>query len=126
MRMTTETDITPRDYYPWWHPSPWIDVAVLTNDATNASCTAPGQVACSARCEYYLKNSFNKHVKGYCDVKHDGTDPVTRKTTSTAWNNNVWYNNEVIGTPIQALKYLIPDPNRKHVWRTIFFGSRWR
>lgn len=45
-----------------------------------------------------MKNSFNKNPKGYCDVKHDGTDPVTRKTGSTAWNSNKWYNNKVSPT----------------------------
>jgi hypothetical protein len=82
-----------RDYYPWWHPSPWVDVAILTNDAQNKSCTDPWDEDCSARCKYYQENTFNKNYKGYCDVKHDGTQAVTAKTNSNAWNNRLWYNN---------------------------------
>ena len=43
-----------RDYYPWWNPSPWIDVAVLTSDV--------------AWCPYYQKESQNVKERGYCDV----------------------------------------------------------
>jgi len=43
-----------RDYYPWWNPSPWIDVAVLTSDP--------------AWCPYYQKESQNVKGRGYCDV----------------------------------------------------------
>jgi hypothetical protein len=83
-----------RDYYPWWHPSPWVDVAVLTNDAGNETCAVPGQPTCSARCNFYLENSFNVAAKGYCDVAHDESAAITAKTTSNAWNGNQWYNNE--------------------------------
>lgn len=43
-----------RDYFPWWNPSPWIDVAVLTSDP--------------AWCPYYQKESQNVKARGYCDV----------------------------------------------------------
>lgn len=83
-----------RDYYPWWHPSPWVDVAVLSNDAGEQPCLTPSDPSCSVRCKFYLENSFNRNTKGYCDVKHDGTEPVTLKTNSAQWNNRQWYNNE--------------------------------
>lgn len=41
-----------RDYYPYWHPTDWKDIAVLTSDVS--------------RCEYYKKHSLNVEPKGEC------------------------------------------------------------
>ncbi|XP_013398503.1 protein DD3-3-like [Lingula anatina] len=41
-----------RDYYPYWHPSPWVDVAVMTNNAT--------------RCPYYQEESANVKSRWAC------------------------------------------------------------
>lgn len=39
-----------RDYYPYWHPTDWIDIAVLVDK--------------KADCSYYLAESFNVKPKG--------------------------------------------------------------
>jgi hypothetical protein len=81
-----------RDYYPWWHPSPWVDIAVLTNEAGDTPCSRP-QDCTTQRCRYYLTNSFNIAKKGYCDVLHSPADNVDRKLNSQAWQSNRWHNN---------------------------------
>lgn len=39
-----------RDYYPYWHPTDWIDIAVLAHN--------------ESFCRYYQKESFNSKNKG--------------------------------------------------------------
>eukprot|EP00118_Oscarella_pearsei_P024793 m.306807 g.306807 ORF g.306807 m.306807 type:complete len:796 (+) comp41600_c0_seq1:94-2481(+) len=43
-----------RDHYPYWHPTPWKDVAVLTNDPT--------------RCVHYEEESENVKGRHYCNI----------------------------------------------------------
>ncbi len=46
-----------RDYYPYWGPTPWRDIAVLTNDPT--------------RCEAYKTQSQNVKSRFYCSLPDD-------------------------------------------------------
>ncbi|XP_801877.1 protein DD3-3 [Strongylocentrotus purpuratus] len=43
-----------RDHYPYWGPTPWMDIAVFTNDAE--------------RCEYYQTESQNVKSRWACDL----------------------------------------------------------
>lgn len=81
-----------RDYYPYWAPSPWIDIAVLSDSASDKVCYANTK-NCTDRCAYYMKNTMNFNKKGYCDVNHV-TGAVATKTSSAQWINRKWYNNK--------------------------------
>jgi len=59
-----------RDYYPYWHPTPWKDIAVLTQH--------------TKRCEYYKKESQNVKPKGYCTL------PEFNHKLSCENNAGVW------------------------------------
>lgn len=41
-----------KGYYPYWHPSPWKDIVVMTNDVT--------------RCDYYKSEGENVKGRGEC------------------------------------------------------------
>ncbi|XP_028400239.1 protein DD3-3-like [Dendronephthya gigantea] len=49
-----------RDYYPYWHPTDWIDIAVLAERASH--------------CEKYYKESFNTNSKGECIERYKNGD----------------------------------------------------
>ncbi|XP_071809871.1 protein DD3-3-like [Asterias amurensis] len=59
-----------RDYYPYWHPSPWKDIAVLVDDKN--------------LCGYYQSESYNVQQKYECVEQYP--DGSGRKHWSR-WNN---------------------------------------
>lgn len=67
-----------RDYYPYWAPTPWKDIAVLTTDSKKM-------------CSYYEKESQNVKARQWCD----GNPAITEQdckaaggtwTTDQPWN----------------------------------------
>jgi hypothetical protein len=58
-----------RDYYPYWHPHPWKDIAVLTSNISP--------------CDYYKKNSFNVKPLHECIEFF----PTGEQKTWSRWNN---------------------------------------
>jgi len=43
-----------RDYYPYWHPTPWKDIAILVEDVS--------------QCDYFQSESQNVKDKNYCSL----------------------------------------------------------
>mmetsp|Transcript_18783 Transcript_18783/g.33372 ORF Transcript_18783/g.33372 Transcript_18783/m.33372 type:complete len:1366 (+) Transcript_18783:92-4189(+) len=67
-----------RDYYPYWHPSPWHDIAVLTDEP-------------QARCEYYQAESQNVKQKGYCS-QPEYNNPKSCTGNGSAWLEQASFN----------------------------------
>jgi hypothetical protein len=68
-----------RDYYPYWHPSPWKDLAVLTNNL--------------ALCDYYKQESQNVKAKNYC------SNPQYNNEQACTGNGDTWQTQPAFGIP---------------------------
>ena len=57
-----------RDHFPYWHPSPWRDIAILTDN--------------TSLCDWYKEES--NRPKGICKERYPGTTTVR---SWSYWNN---------------------------------------
>jgi hypothetical protein len=65
-----------RDYYPYWHPTPWKDIVILTED--------------SSYCNFYSSNSQNTQAKGYCTVPATVQPPIPNNQGACAVAGGTW------------------------------------
>eukprot|EP00392_Amoebophrya_sp_AT5.2_P001470 g1472.t1 len=61
-----------RDYYPYWHPSPWHDIAIFTSEK---------------RCDYFQEHSQNVEGKHYCRSTSSTDDFGTGVSECSKANN---------------------------------------
>lgn len=78
-----------RDYYPYWHPTQWIDMAVLVSD--------------ESWCPYYVEESQNVVDKYYCYIDGAGNGneaPIDEQTCNA--EQGTW-------TKVESFMTMFPD-----------------
>ena len=102
-----------RDYYPYWHPTPWVDMAVLTTQGTQVN-PVTGQLNTETdRCAFYKRESQNVKAKGECFPIDAAGAALTGAAAETAKQaiegrngGRRWYNNNELPTtctPVSGL-----------------------
>jgi hypothetical protein len=84
-----------RDYFPYWHPTPWTDIAVLSSQTKN--------------CEYYKAESANRKPKSECVEYFQNSS--TRKHASEANNEQACKQKGGTWTEFQSYLEIIPNVN---------------
>jgi len=65
-----------RDYYPYWHPAPWKDIAVLPNTRE--------------RCDYYQRESQNVKPRNYCNITTFNNEAACKKNKGAWLTQPAW------------------------------------
>jgi hypothetical protein len=65
-----------RDYYPYWHPSPWKDLAIMTNNL--------------ALCSWYQAESQNVKGKNYCTGATNGNNQIPNNQAECTTEGGTW------------------------------------
>jgi len=90
-----------RDYYPYWAPSPWKDLMVMTNNL--------------AQCAYYQQHSQNVEARGYCTGGNGDNQPNNEAGCTAAggtWHTVAPFNipaPECVTAPVQRDNHLGND-----------------
>jgi len=101
-----------RDYYPYWHPTPWKDLAVMTNNLE--------------LCNFYRSESQNVKAKNYC------TDPTkNNEAACTANGGGQWLSvpafniaaPECLAAPVQRDNHLGNGPGGNEVMLNVTIPS---
>jgi hypothetical protein len=75
-----------RDYYPYWHPSQWKDLAILTSNTDY--------------CEFYQAESQNVKGKGYCqDPDNPGVQTAPNNPAACQQESQEWVEAPAHGIP---------------------------
>jgi hypothetical protein len=84
-----------RDYYPWWNPSPWFDIAILVDSKD--------------KCDYYQSESQNVKSRFYCKSP-DATQDVRMPLNNDVLSDKGATCKSVNGTWVEFPAWGIPAP----------------
>jgi hypothetical protein len=77
-----------RDYYPYWAPSYWKDVVVLTSN--------------TSRCDYYVAESQNVKGKWYCAGAPQANNPTSCQAAGGTWDESPAFKDRTPNYGIEA------------------------
>jgi len=104
-----------RDYYPYWRPSPWVDVAVMTNNYP-------------AACSEYRKLSQNVSPRYFCNITRDYLymkNAITKSIPITQLdceNFKVTVPKKVVAKDESG--NIMLDENKEKIWKTEMENGR--